>query len=116
MGFTLNDGLWTRLVDVGAALAARCYAGDGELVVEVADGTAAWNAGRWHVGEDGVERTEQGADLRLGVAALGSVYFGGFRFADLARALRVEELRPGAVERADALFRTDVEPWCAEIF
>ena len=116
MGFTLNDGLWTRLVDVGAALAARRYADDGELVVEVADGTAPWNAGRWHVGADGVERTEQGADLRLGAAALGSVYFGGFRFADLARALRIEELRPGAVERADALFRTDVEPWCAEIF
>jgi hypothetical protein len=44
------------------------------------------------------------------------VYLGGFRFADLARVLRIEELRPGAVERADALFRTDVEPWCAEIF
>jgi predicted acetyltransferase len=116
MGFTLNDGLWTRLVDVGAALAARRYAGDGELVVEVADATAPWNAGRWRVGADGVERTELDAELRLGVAALGSVYFGGFRFADLARALRVQELRPGAVERADALFRSDVEPWCAEIF
>jgi hypothetical protein len=42
---------------VGAALAARRYAGDGELVVEVADATAPWNAGRWHVGTDGVERT-----------------------------------------------------------
>ena len=47
---------------------------------------------------------------------LGSIYLGGFSFADLARASRLEELEPGAVERADALFRTDAEPWCAEIF
>jgi hypothetical protein len=30
--------------------------------------------------------------------------------------MRIDELRRGAVKRADALFRTDVEPWCAEIF
>ena len=64
----------------------------------------------------GVERTDADADVRLGVAALGSVYLGGFGFADLARGLRLEELRAGAVDRADALFRTTAEPWCAEIF
>ena len=56
------------------------------------------------------------ADLRLDVAQLGSVYLGGFDFASLARALLVDELTPGAAARADALFRTGVEPWCAEIF
>jgi phosphoribosylformylglycinamidine (FGAM) synthase-like amidotransferase family enzyme len=50
------------------------------------------------------------------VDALGSVYLGGFSFADLLRAGRVEEVTPGAVERADALFRTDRKPWCPEIF
>jgi hypothetical protein len=30
--------------------------------------------------------------------------------------MRAEEQTEGAVERADALFHTDVEPWCAEIF
>src|SRR3989454_1344595 len=39
--------------------------------------------------------------------ALGSVYLGGFTWAQLARALRVEEVRHGAIARADALFRTD---------
>jgi predicted acetyltransferase len=64
----------------------------------------------------GAERTDAAADLALDVTALGSVYLGGFSFADLARALRVEELTGGAVARADALFRTSVAPWCAEIF
>jgi len=115
MAFTVNDGISVRLVDVQAALAARAYSGDGEVVLDVSDETAPWNTGRYRVGA-GVERTDADADIRLGVAALGSIYLGGFGFADLARGLRLEELRPGAVDRADALFRTTAEPWCAEIF
>jgi hypothetical protein len=64
----------------------------------------------------GAERTDDAADLRLDVTGLGSVYLGGFSFADLVRASRAEELRPGAAERGDSLFRTGVAPWCAEIF
>jgi predicted acetyltransferase len=116
MEFTLNDGIWARLVDVEAALSVRRYADAEEVVLEIVDDAAPWNAGRWRIGREGVERTEAKADLRLGVAGLGSVYFGGFGFADLAGASRLEERRPGAVGRADALFRTDAEPWCAEIF
>ena len=33
-----------------------------------------------------------------------------------AAKLRVEELRDGGLARADELFRTDVAPWCPEIF
>jgi hypothetical protein len=32
------------------------------------------------------------------------------------RASRAHELVPGAVERADRLFRTPAQPWCIEIF
>ena len=53
---------------------------------------------------------------RLDVNALGSVYLGGCAFAQLARGLRVEQLRPGALAVADALFRTDRALWCPEIF
>jgi predicted acetyltransferase len=116
MRFRVSDGIWLRLVDIPAALAARTYATAGEIVLEVADAFCPWNAGRWRVAAAGVETTDADADLRLDVADLGSVYLGGFRFADLARATRVDELRPGALERADALFGTTVEPWCAEIF
>jgi predicted acetyltransferase len=110
------EAVWVRLVDVGAALSARGYAADGSVVLDVADVFCPWNEGRWEVGAGGAERSNSAADLRLGVDMLGSVYLGGFTFADLQRAGRVEELRVGAVARADALFRTDRHPWCPEIF
>jgi predicted acetyltransferase len=113
MKFRVGDGLWVRPVDVGAALAARSYAGDGELVLEVADPFCEWNEGRYAL--DG-SRTTAEPDLRLSADTLGCVYLGGFTFSDLARAGRVEELRDGALARAQALFRTDLAPWCPEIF
>jgi predicted acetyltransferase len=115
MEFAVNDGVWLRLIDVGAALSARTY-GDGEIVLEVEDAFLPENAGRWRVDTGGASRTEDAADLRLDVTAVGSVYLGGFTFADLVRGSRARELAEGAAKRADALFRTDVQPWCPEIF
>ena len=117
MKYRLGDGIWVRVVDVGAALSARSYAHDGEVVFEVADAFAPWNEGRWKLAGGSCERTDDDADLRCDVTALGSVYLGGFTFADLARGLRVEELREGAIDRADSIFRRiAVAPWCPEIF
>jgi predicted acetyltransferase len=113
MKFRVGDGLWIRPVDVGAALAARRYADDRDLVLEVSDAFCPWNHGRYAL--DG-SKTTAGPDLRLSVDALGCVYLGGFTFADLLRAGRLEEVKDGAVARADALFRTDRAPWCPEIF
>jgi predicted acetyltransferase len=112
----VGDGLWVRLVDIGASLSARSYAGDGELVVEVADAFLPENAGRWRLGPEGAERADEAPELRLDVTGLGSVYLGGFSFADLVRASRADELVPGAADRGDALFRTSALPWCSEIF
>ena len=112
----LGDGLWTRLVDVGAALSARTYAGDGSVVLDVRDEVCPWNEGRWRVEGGEASRTDDAADLALDVADLGSVYLGGFSFRELSRAGRVEELVQGAIDRADSIFRTDVAPWCPEIF
>ena len=112
----VGDGLWVRLVDVGEALAARTFGQGDPVVVEVADPFCPWNDGRWRVGAGGVERTDAEPELRCDVRELGSVYLGGFRWAELARAGRVAELRDGALARADALFATDRAPWCPEIF
>ncbi len=114
--FRMGDGLWMRLVDVGAALSGRAYAGDGELVLELTDAFCPWNKGRWRLADGAAARTDAEPDLRLDVRALGSAYLGGFTFAELARAGWVEEAREGALARADALFRSDVHPWCPEIF
>jgi len=109
--FRLADSLWLRLVDVGAALAARSLEGD--VVLEVGDAFCPWNDARYLL--DGSKTTED-ADLRLDVSDLATVYLGGFTFAQLLRAGRVEEITEGAVDRADAAFRTDRAPWCPEIF
>jgi predicted acetyltransferase len=114
--YRIGDGLWIRIVDVAAALSARSYAGDGEVVLQLRDPFCAWNEGRWRVGGAGCERTDAEADVVLSADALGSVYLGGFAFADLVRARLAEELRPGGIARADTLFATTVKPWSPEIF
>jgi predicted acetyltransferase len=116
MRYRMGDGLWVRLVDVGAALSARSYPEDGNLVFDVRDPFCPWNEGRWRLTGGAAERTDAEADLALDVTVLGSAFLGGIRFAQLAQGGRVEELKPGAIERADGLFRHGLHPWCPEIF
>jgi predicted acetyltransferase len=116
LGFSLRDGVWIRLLDAKAALSARSYQDRGSVVIEVIDEFCPWNAGRWRIGAEGVDRTDEAPDLRCDVSALGSVYLGGFTWTQLARALRVEEVVSRATARADAIFRVEIAPWCPEIF
>ncbi|MFB3910285.1 MAG: GNAT family N-acetyltransferase [Candidatus Eisenbacteria bacterium] len=116
MRFRVGDSLWVRLVDVAAAFASRSIGGGDPVVLEVSDPFCPWNEGRYALGEGTVERTRADADISLDVNALGSVYLGGFRFADLLHAGRIVELREGAAARADALLPRDRAPWCPEIF
>jgi predicted acetyltransferase len=114
------DWLWARLVDIPNALGARRYASSGRLVLEVDDAFLPRNSGRYELegGPDGAEcrRTDAAADLALSVADLGALYLGGTRCTTLARAGRVEELRPGALAAGDALFTAADAPWCATEF
>jgi predicted acetyltransferase len=114
--YRLGDGLWVRLVDVGAALSGRAYPEDGELVFDVHDAFCTWNEGRWRLAGGTAERTDAKADIALEVEALGAAFLGGIGFAQLAQGGRVEELQPGALERADGIFRHGLHPWCPEIF
>ncbi len=120
LGIGLGDGMWLRVVDVSAALAQRRYAADGSVVMEVSDEFCDWNDGRWSLSvEDGIPRVEpatDAADLALDVTDLGAAYLGGFSFVQLADAGRVRELQPGALARADAMFRTPRPPWCPRVF
>ena len=115
MEFTVLEALWVRLVDVGGALSARAL-GEGDVVLDVRDELCPWNQARWRVANGSADRTTAPADLQLDVSALGSVYLGGFTFEQLRWGARVEELKPGAVARADELFRAERLPWCPELF
>ncbi|MFV2117645.1 GNAT family N-acetyltransferase [Streptomyces sp. Act-28] len=114
-GIALRDGMFVRLVDVGAALEARTYRAPVDVVLEVADDFCPWNAGRWRLTGDreGARcvRTDEAADLALSVRELGTVYLGGFSPASLARAGRVRELREGALAEASLAFGSAVAPW-----
>jgi predicted acetyltransferase len=111
----VSEGLWLRILDIEAALRARAYTGEREVVLEVRDEFCPWNAGRWRIG-GGIERTDSDADLELDVADLASVYLGAFTFSRLAAAERVREVKEGALARADDLFRTPRPPYCPEDF
>jgi len=113
------DFLWVRILDVGAALTARRYGAEGRIVIEVVDplGPA---AGRYalDVGPDGASCTpsEHSAELTVPVASLGSLFLGGVAAATLHGAGRIDEHRPGALERAGAVFRSGPTPWCSTWF
>ncbi len=114
--YGLAAAVWTRLLDVPAALAARTYAAEGRL------GLAVHDEFRPHQAADGTVTLEGGpdgatvkpggdADLACGVSALSAAWLGGVRWTTLARAGLVEERRAGALAHADALFASDPLPY-----
>lgn len=116
----ISDAIWLRVVDVPAALSARGYAADGEIVLDVSDEFLPEAAGRWRLtvsdGRATVRPTTDPADLALDTTDLAAAYMGTFSFADLARAARTEELTAGARTRADLLFSVGVRAWCSTPF
>jgi predicted acetyltransferase len=133
----LSDGLWVRLVDVGAALVGRRYSCPVDVVIEVQDELIPQNAGRWRLATAAeaadpagalaaadpagalaatCSRTSEPADLTLDIASLGAAYLGGTRLATLAEAGLVREHRPGALRRLTAAMAWDPAPWCPMIF
>jgi predicted acetyltransferase len=124
LGTTMGDGLWLRIVDVGAALEGRTYGidgrGSGQLTIELRDDYCPWNAGRWRIqvadGRARAARTDAAADLALDANDLACLFMGGYAATGLATAARVVELRPGSLVVADGLFPTPLKPWCPQEF
>ena len=117
----IEDRLYLRILDTAAALEARGYRAEGRLVLDVLPPAAAEcdiddGPGRWvlETSQEGAScrraRPGEEADLRLGLSALGSLYLGGFPASLLAAGGRVEELRAGAMSKADALLTTSPAP------
>jgi predicted acetyltransferase len=116
----LLDGLWLRVVDLPAALAARRYSAALDVVLEVTDPLLPGNSGRWRVtgGPDAArcERTDDEPHLALDVRDLGAAYLGGTTLTALASAGLIAERRPGALEAAARAFAWPVAPFCGWSF
>lgn len=114
------DYLWLRPLDVPRLLEARDYAASGSLVLDVHD-PAGLAGGRFLLdaggpGDTGCSRTDRPADLALNVAELARLCLGDESAVRLAALGVVDEERPGAAARADALLRTSRRPWCPDMF
>lgn len=110
-----GEGMWLRVLDPSAALAARTLDADGEVVLEVHDelGIA---EGRWRlVGQGGTASMvpcRDTPDVSLPVASLGAALLGGHRLATLARAGQASEHRLGAMATLDRMLAWPRAPWC----
>lgn len=134
-----EDGLYVRLLDVAAALAARRYAAPLDVVIEVRDDALPAQAGRYRLRTvpEGGARTAGNAAAPAGLAArvsrvdaeahapaditvsardLGAAYLGETSLGSLHAAGLVDEHRPGAVAEAATAFGWPVAPFCADVF
>jgi predicted acetyltransferase len=114
-----GDALYVRLVDVDRALAARSYAADIDVVLDVTDTRCPWNAGRWRLtgGTGGATctRTNDTAEVTLDVRELGGAYLGSTSLVELATAGRVGG-SPPAVQSAATAFAHSPAAWCPVVF
>ncbi len=116
----LSDNLWLRLLDVPAALAARRYATEVDVVLEVTDGLLPSNAGCWRLvgGPEGaaVTASHESPGLTLDVGELAAAYLGGTGLGALARAGLVTEHLPGTADRVGTAFGWPLAPVCSWVF
>lgn len=115
----VSDGLWTRLIDVPAALEQRKYSRDGKLTFGLSDSFCDWNEGTYRMtvskGVGRCERVATESEVALDVSTLGALYMGGRDAHALARAGRIAGTQK-AIDRLNEMFRGLPQPWCAEIF
>ena len=108
-----HDGLWLRLMDVPAALSARGYESDLDIVLAVDDpfrdagGTFALRARDGHAECEPTTRTP---DIELGIDVLGSLYLGAYSARTFAAANRLHARNSRAIADLDRAFRAEREP------
>ncbi len=111
LSFEPYDSLWIRILDPAKALKAREYSSRGEVVIRLVDDYLTCNEGTYHLRVDAegaatCEKTTRSPDVTMPIASLGAIYMGAHYLADLQRAGRVDENRPGAVATIDTMFPT----------
>lgn len=115
-----HDATYARLVDIPRSLAARKYATDVDVVLDVVDDFLPELAGRYRVqaGPEGAEvtRTDAAADISLTVRDLGAIYLGGTPLTTLHRSGLIEEHTPGSVLAVSLAFSWPRAPFCPDEF
>lgn len=108
-----RDGMWASVLDVPAALAARTYGTEIDVVLAV-DDPFLDRGGRFRLrgGPEGATCEPAGdtPELSLAAAALGPLLFGGQRAHTLARAGLLTGATPDVLRRVEAAFGTDRAP------
>lgn len=111
----LRDETWLRILDVRQALEARRYSGESEAVIAVTDPQFAENNARFRISAQGAVPTDASAQIEIDVSALATVYLGGTRWWQLARAGRVRA-DEAVLSDLDALFATSAQPHAGTVF
>lgn len=115
-----QEGLWFRVVDVAAALAARGYMGVGTIKIGIEeDVLAPWNSGVHQLiaAADGVKvKSVDGTpDIQLSVKALASLYT-GFHSARVLAGWGLLKGEPSSILLAEQIFATPHAPHCPDRF
>jgi len=110
------DETWLRIIDVQEALAARRYADGGTVTIEVNDPLLQNNSASFTITGKGARPTNRLAQLRVGVAGLGTVLLGGTSWRSLLVAGLVQADDPAALVEADRLFAVPDAPYAGFFF
>ena len=114
----VGDALYVRILDVEAALAARRYEQDGEIVFTVNDDMG-YASGTYKLsvtdGIASVETTSDAAAVTMGTRELGALYLGR-ACIDLYATTGNITGEPEAIRALGQLFVTERAPWCPEMF
>ena len=120
VGTEVLDGTYARIVDVPAALAARSYSREVDLVLELTDYLLPANAGRWRLrtsaADAQVEPTGSSPDVTMDIRELGAGYLGGTSFDALHRAGLILEHTADAASQLAAAFSWPLLPFCPDEF
>ena len=116
-----SDGIWLRVVDVAAALAARGYDVAGETTLAIAeDSECPWNVGTYRLATDATqaeaEKTDGAAELRITTQGLASLLAGHTALSQLVRIGRAEVENAKRLAALDSLFSTRYRPHCMNGF
>lgn len=106
----IRDETWLRVVDASAALDARTYAGEGDVVVRIDDPVLQENSQTYRISPTGAVPTDSPAQLEADIEALAAALLGATRWHDLALAGLVRVNDRDAVGVADRLFAVSALP------